>query len=597
MNCWDLLKISPTTDRVAIKKAYAARLKVTRPDDDAQAYQELREAYDFALEMANWQALEDAEPVEFSQVDILDKTEYENANDESEEQVLSKSDIATIEQQIHEADHAEFGTDTELVDLEILIQDLRSQLLSDEAALSQQWEITQNKLEQLPLSQHNHASILFANFVIEENSEFPMWLQAKMLKYFGWLGDYQKERLLGIHTTIQLQEILAFAGNLVEIEEKIEVVEVEEKIKMPQLNQRFTAAMEFLNFSKVFDGWRLFIYVFMAGGRLKWQLEKLGYIESTNGAETYDAMENNCQNPIENLLDIALWSRGFILYIISAGILFLFSLDYYINHTELLLFFSVAYFLFGKMFFVKIKEIFLVIRKFFIMGLDFFVSIIEALFSIKISNTMLSWVVWFGVLLSFYIELLFYENFSFGSFDFWLKSLALFLFFCSLSLPKLDIENKYSLSVVIFLYIQCICIVISFLQPKPGFFVLTLSTLWHVFFWILIHKLDFFEDLLNSDFEHINVKNIFFWSGALNLLLIVLIAIFYPVLIMLFARRFSNNAAASVLLISIVFSISFGDVFAIVIALTVLTTLFIINKLGELLASKYAKWMLSRAQL
>lgn len=43
---WALLGIEPTADLIAIKKAYAARLKVTRPDDDAQAYQALRDAYD-----------------------------------------------------------------------------------------------------------------------------------------------------------------------------------------------------------------------------------------------------------------------------------------------------------------------------------------------------------------------------------------------------------------------------------------------------------------------------------------------------------------------------------------------------------------------
>ncbi|HEY9106804.1 MAG TPA: J domain-containing protein [Roseateles sp.] len=43
---WALLGIEPTADLVAIKKAYAARLKVTRPDDDAQAYQALRDAYE-----------------------------------------------------------------------------------------------------------------------------------------------------------------------------------------------------------------------------------------------------------------------------------------------------------------------------------------------------------------------------------------------------------------------------------------------------------------------------------------------------------------------------------------------------------------------
>ena len=42
---WTVLGIAPTADLVAIKKAYAARLKRTRPDDDAAAYQALRDAY------------------------------------------------------------------------------------------------------------------------------------------------------------------------------------------------------------------------------------------------------------------------------------------------------------------------------------------------------------------------------------------------------------------------------------------------------------------------------------------------------------------------------------------------------------------------
>ena len=46
---WEQLGIGPTTDAAAIKRAYALKLRRTRPDDDARAYQRLREAYDRAL--------------------------------------------------------------------------------------------------------------------------------------------------------------------------------------------------------------------------------------------------------------------------------------------------------------------------------------------------------------------------------------------------------------------------------------------------------------------------------------------------------------------------------------------------------------------
>ena len=52
MDCWQILGIEPTDDERAIKRAYAKQLKTTRPDDDAAAYQQLREAFDYALAAA-----------------------------------------------------------------------------------------------------------------------------------------------------------------------------------------------------------------------------------------------------------------------------------------------------------------------------------------------------------------------------------------------------------------------------------------------------------------------------------------------------------------------------------------------------------------
>ncbi|MRW92719.1 hypothetical protein GJ699_22220 [Duganella sp. FT80W] len=52
MSCWEILGIAITTDAATIKKAYASRLKVTRPDEDAEGYQRLRDAYQQALQQS-----------------------------------------------------------------------------------------------------------------------------------------------------------------------------------------------------------------------------------------------------------------------------------------------------------------------------------------------------------------------------------------------------------------------------------------------------------------------------------------------------------------------------------------------------------------
>lgn len=49
MTCWNVLGLPPDADSRTIKRQYAALLKKTRPDDDPDGFQRLREAYEAAL--------------------------------------------------------------------------------------------------------------------------------------------------------------------------------------------------------------------------------------------------------------------------------------------------------------------------------------------------------------------------------------------------------------------------------------------------------------------------------------------------------------------------------------------------------------------
>ena len=54
-----VLELDQTADERAVKRAYAKRLRVTRPDEDPIAFQHLHEAYQAALDWVRQEALAD----------------------------------------------------------------------------------------------------------------------------------------------------------------------------------------------------------------------------------------------------------------------------------------------------------------------------------------------------------------------------------------------------------------------------------------------------------------------------------------------------------------------------------------------------------
>lgn len=69
MDCWSVLHLHNEAEARDIKRSYARLLKTFRPDEDAEGFQRLREAYEQALAIARWR-LENAEPADEDDVAV-----------------------------------------------------------------------------------------------------------------------------------------------------------------------------------------------------------------------------------------------------------------------------------------------------------------------------------------------------------------------------------------------------------------------------------------------------------------------------------------------------------------------------------------------
>lgn len=176
---WTLLGIEPTTELAAIKKAYALKLRVTRPDDDAEAYQALRGAYERAQQWVKWQQQE-ASPAREEPAAVSAPLEPEPAPDDTP--AVASEPLPPPEAVVHPQ---------QLID-ELSLRWRRS----GESALLHAWPAVQRELDQQPLSRHVEFSAAFAEWVLGAPALPDDFLKA-LNQHFGWLDDFRTERQLG----------------------------------------------------------------------------------------------------------------------------------------------------------------------------------------------------------------------------------------------------------------------------------------------------------------------------------------------------------------------------------------------------------------
>lgn len=218
MNCWHILQILPTDDERAIRRAYAKLLKHTRPDEDAAAYQALREAFDQAIALAPYIRREHgvSEPAERQPENHKHHFQAAFAHDAaaaSESETPSESDPGQPENRKHRF-QAAFAQDTadsvagnpqqagcpetsaspyaepSAPDNATLLTARIARVYDagGSAALAAEWPHIREALDRLPLGSANRLSPQFAGFLRRCRITYPpVWVQ--WADYFGWGED------------------------------------------------------------------------------------------------------------------------------------------------------------------------------------------------------------------------------------------------------------------------------------------------------------------------------------------------------------------------------------------------------------------------
>ena len=233
---WECLGLAgPTQDIRAIKSAYARRLRHTRPEDDPQAYQDLRAAYEAAQQWAALPAVaeepgqptERLAPAQAVATPIAAPAEYAA---ERLEEPLPELDLPALFNRLDQ-----------------------TWTLFGEQALWRAWAEVAAQLESAPLARQGEVSARMADWVLNHPSAPPGWLY-QVAKQFGWLDDFRVQRLIGPERVQALQAL--YLDNVLPVQLSAETVDA-----FSPLTQALQAAQQG-------PRWLALLLAVMHGGRL-----------------------------------------------------------------------------------------------------------------------------------------------------------------------------------------------------------------------------------------------------------------------------------------------------------------------------------------
>lgn len=206
---WSELQLDPTTDVRVIRSAYARALKQSRPDQDALAYQRLREAYDYALEwapclMRDDDAGTDDEAADWSASAWQPQPYAEvvvRVDDGLLAPALEQNLPAEAEQSTPQPDA---DTYVEQSDARQVLEDLLARCEGPGDA--QLAPLIAAALQDLPLDQENDAAVLTAHWVLAHPGA-PAAVLSLLAQRFDWTRDFRIGSRLDASEVAELREL------------------------------------------------------------------------------------------------------------------------------------------------------------------------------------------------------------------------------------------------------------------------------------------------------------------------------------------------------------------------------------------------------